>query len=110
MVSSKRFGVVKGGGAGFRPCWCRWLPNNGGFYGKLTGFVLGFKFWTVVDFCGDFRLRGLVRGAAVVVSWLGGRLSHYGSFFGRGEVCVCVCVCLLQGYYHRRLTPMVVDC
>jgi len=52
---------------------------------------LGFKFWTVVDFYGDFRLRGLVRGAAAVVSWLGGRLSHYGSFFfGRGEVSVCV--------------------
>lgn len=74
VVSGKRFGVVKGGGAAFG------LVGVGGclimvvsvvsWLGSFWGEVLGFKFWTVADFYGDFRLRGLVRGAAAVVSWL----------------------------------------
>ena len=36
-----------GGGTRFQPYWCEWLPNNGGFCGRLVGFILrwsiGFK-------------------------------------------------------------------
>ena len=112
VVSGKRFGVVKGGGAGFG------LVGVGGclimvvsavsWLGSFWGEVLGFKFWTVADFYGDFRLRGLVRGAAAVVSWLvEDWVIMVLFFFWEGR---SLCVCLLQGYCHRRLAPVVVDC
>ncbi|KAJ6288764.1 hypothetical protein OIU76_024695 [Salix suchowensis] len=48
--------VLQGGGAGFQPWWCGWLPNKSGFYGRMAGFILGFKFWIMVDFYG--RISG----------------------------------------------------